>query len=157
MVNLINIKFKKVKEDAIIPLQKNHTDAGIDFYSVDESQEIYPGKRALVSTGVAWQPEFKEHHMPIDVNWFKIYMKLFSRSGYASKHGMEVGAGVIDQEYRGEIKVLLYNFGPDILTINKGSKIAQGIVYIIPNIRIFETDELSTTIRNDKGFGSSGG
>jgi dUTP pyrophosphatase len=154
---MINVRFKKLKECATIPTQSNPTDAGIDFYSAEE-KEIYPGKKALVSTGVAWEPEFDQMLLDNRIdNWFKVYMKLFSRSGYASKYGIEVGAGVIDQEYRGEIKVLLYNFGKKSLFINKGSKIAQGIVYVVPNIKIFETDDLTMTVRNTNGFGSSGG
>lgn len=163
---MIRVKFKKLDENAIIPFQKNITDAGIDFYSVEE-KSLSPGDKTLVSTGLAWEPEFYRYQVNSTIadlsffcnfkNFYKIYMKLFSRSGYASKHGIEVGAGVIDQEYRGEIKVLLYNFGERYLTINKGSKIAQGIVYIVPHIEIFEADQLSITVRNTNGFGSSGG
>ena len=78
------------------------------------------------------------------------------RSGLASKHFIDTGAGVIDADYRGNIKVLLFNHSDTDFTVNEGDRIAQLIIEKIASIPITKTDTLDETDRGDSGFGSTG-
>ena len=109
---------------------------------------IQPGKRKLIPTGLSmsWS----------DVNY---YMRIAPRSGLTVKHCIDVGAGVIDFDYRGEIKIVLINNGDEIFVVEKQMKIAQMIptFSIHKNyVSIEETEELSDTERGMGGFGSTG-
>ena len=79
-----------------------------------------------------------------------------SRSGLSVKHNIEVGAGVIDASYRGEIKVKLYNHGNEDFTIHRGDRIAQLLVMPVVLGCFEEVDELSDSERGENGIGSSG-
>jgi deoxyuridine 5'-triphosphate nucleotidohydrolase len=84
-------------------------------------------------------------------------MKIYARSGLASKHGIEIGAGVVDEDYRGEVRVILRNHSNNDYVVNAGDRIAQLIVHRYEQIQVSEVPELSTTTaRGDEGFGSSG-
>jgi deoxyuridine 5'-triphosphate nucleotidohydrolase len=156
---MININFKKSHKDAILPdMAYNSVQAGIDFYSIEE-KIINPQHEEIIRTGLCWEPYFTDFYTENNIqDHFNIYMKLYSKSGLSSNYGIEVGAGVIDQDYRGEIKVVLYNLHTaTCYLVNKGSKIAQGVVYILPKIEVItEVEQIAKTERNDKGFGSSG-
>ena len=126
-----------------VPHKAHSSDAGYDLTSVEEVI-ILPNKSKLVNTGICVAlPE-------------SYYGKIFSRSGLAVKHNIEVGAGVIDQGYTGEIKVLLRNFGDLAYKINVGDKIAQLVIhrYLSPDVEI--VSEINETDRGANGFGSSG-
>lgn len=143
------VKFKKFTENAVIPTRSNECAAGFDFYYVSDEEKplmILPKGHAIVSSHIGWQPPSKEY-----------YMQLQSRSGLSFKEGVDVSnAGVIDSDYRGEIKARLYNSSDYAVTINPGDRVFQGIIHKLPVIVAVEVDELDQTDRSDKGFGSSG-
>jgi len=145
----MKIGFKKLSESATIPTLNNITDAGIDLYA-SENVMITAHSDAIIKTGIAWQPS------KIRIN-HKAVMIVKSRSGLAFKEGVEcTNAGVIDEAYRGEIGVKLYNTTSELYQVKKGDRIAQGVVYELPHVNIFEIDELTKTDRGENGFGSSG-
>lgn len=85
-----------------------------------------------------------------------IYGRIASRSGLSVKRGIEVGAGVIDSDYTGEIKVLIYNFGTETFVINIGDRIAQLIFEYYASPSFISINHLPQTFRNISGFGSTG-
>lgn len=127
--------------------------AGMDV-AASQDYTIQPGESALISTGLYMQPEFK---LPEP---FSLAMQVWPRSGLSVNKRLETGAGLIDPDYRGEIKIHLYNHGTYPFFIDKGGYVAQ-IVFcavIAPSkISFVESDDLSETKRNTKGFGSTGG
>lgn len=129
--------------DAKVPKRSNCGDAGLDLYSV-ESLVLTPKMRCLISTGIA---------MSIPCG---IYGKIEGRSGLASKYGIDVMAGVIDSNYRGEIKVLLINHGEEDFKIEVGDRIAQIIFSKYHYLDLVASETLDDTSRGVKGFGSSG-
>ena len=143
----MKVKFKKLSELATIPTRANPTDAGIDFYAI-KNQTIYESLE--FNTNIAWAVE----DIP---DGFNTYLQMKSRSGLAFKKDLEVtNAGVIDENYRGDIGIKIYNNADQIYQIRKGDKIAQGIVMLIPKFEIEEVSELNDTDRGANGFGSSG-
>lgn len=143
--NISLVQVKKLNEDAIIPTRGSDFAAGYDVYST-EDVEIPVGETVLVGTGLS---------MAIPVN--KVLL-LYPRSGLASKKGLRLanGVGVIDADYRGEIKAAIYNDSKTVQKIEKGDRIAQLVLapYYAMDFKLVE--ELSSTDRGDKGFGSSG-
>jgi len=137
------IKIQKIHELAITPKRNNSTDAGADLYAVEETT-IPPLSRKLIGTGIRIQvPE-------------GFYARIAPRSGLAVKNGIDVLAGVCYSSYRGEIKVVLHNTDPEKdFEVTYGDKIAQLIIEQHFNFPFEEVDELSTTVRGNKGFGSS--
>jgi len=123
--------------------RSNPTDAGSDIFS-DDDVIIHENSSEIISTKLRIQ---------IDEG-FVGFLK--SRSGLSIKYGLEVGAGVIDSSYTGEVKVHLYNHGNNPYKINKGDKIAQLVVLKISLEDFEQVDELSTTNRGESGFGSTG-
>jgi dUTP pyrophosphatase len=133
------MEFKSTK-----PLFKKHKgDAGYDIAS-DVDGTIGPMESLLVSTGI---------HLSIP---FGSYGRLCSRSSLAVKNNIEVGAGIIDESYRGEVKVLLRNFGKEPFAFNKNDRIAQLVISpcFIGDVEV--VDELDMTERGEGGFGSTG-
>lgn len=125
------VSFKRVTQGA----------AGYDI-SCLESFKIDPNERKLIRTGISIElPE-------------NSYGRIASRSGLACK-GIDVCAGVVDQDYRGEIKVLLHNFSTKTHSFEAGNRIAQMIIEMIKTPEVEEVDVLSNTHRNDGGFGST--
>ena len=147
----MKVGFKKLYDDSIIPSYGNgdEANAGLDLYA-HYGATIHAHSAAIFGTGVAWEP----------FNWsvgFKPFLLVNSRSGLAFNQSIEASnAGVCDQAYRGEIKVKLYNNSDKDVFIQKGDRIAQGIVVEIPHVEVVELTNLSETSRGDKGFGSSG-
>ena len=84
------------------------------------------------------------------------YGRIAPRSGLAAKHMIDVGAGVIDADYRGEVKVLLFNFGETDFAVSEGDRIAQLIVEKYTQTELVEVTDLSETERGEGGFGSTG-
>jgi dUTP pyrophosphatase len=124
-------------------VQHKEGDCGYDI-AANEQKTIYPGTSGAVSTGL---------FMAIPYGW---YGKIESRSGWAFNHKIETGAGVIDPNYRGEIKVLLYNSGDLPLNIKEGDRIAQIIIQPYADATFMAVHELDETVRGAAGFGSSG-
>ncbi len=137
---------KKLREDAVIPFYATEHSAGLDLVCADDTIIIRPLERALVSTGIAIElPEGYE-------------AQVRPRSGLALKKGITVlnSPGTIDPDYRGEIKVILINLSDREVVIEKGERIAQMVISPIARVEVLETDELSSTRRQDGGFGSTG-
>lgn len=139
------IKFKKLYDLAIVPTVATEGSAGFDLYARD-SASIHVGGRKIVGTGVAVE-------IPLG------YVGLIrARSSLATKQGIEVIAGVIDSDYRGEIMVCLHNISClqyEKREIKRGDRIAQLIV--MPCLTAHEVVyDLDETARDDGGFGSTG-
>lgn len=143
----MSLKIALCSSDAIMPTRATTGSAGLDLHSV-ESVEIPPCSRALIKTGIVIQ-------MPDEV-----YARIAPRSGLAFKHGIDVMAGVIDQDYRGEIGVILFNSDSNnSFVVQKGDRIAQIIferIWIPETIQNVQINDLVNTERNSSGFGSSG-
>jgi dUTP pyrophosphatase len=137
------IYFKKLHNDAVIPTRGSAFSAGLDLSSV-ESVAIAPGERAIVATGLATI-------IPSDT-----YLRIAPRSGLAAKHGIDVLAGVVDSDYRGEIKVILINLGKDTFEINLGDRIAQAILEQCVLADVESVEDLTDSDRGAAGFGSTG-
>ena len=134
---------KRLHANAIIPKRGSVDAAGYDFCSVAEV--IVPAwDKALVSTG--WAVAIPNGH----------YGRIASRSGLAVKNNIEVGAGVIDSDYRGEVKVVLRNHSDIPFIVNTGDRIAQMVIEVISTPEVMEVDDLSITVRAGGGFGSTG-
>lgn len=142
----VHVSIKILSRDAQIPHMAYNGDAGVDLRSVErivlEAQE-----RAMVATGLAIA-------LPEGYAGF-----VLPRSGLAAKHGISIvnAPGLIDSNYRGELKVILLNTDPDkSFTIEIGDRIAQLIVMPVPTINFEQVEELTESQRGESGFGSSG-
>lgn len=135
---------KKLNENAIIPFRGSPNAAGLDLSSSEELV-IPPRSHKLVKTGLS---------MSIPSGY---YGRIAPRSGLAYKHGIDVFAGVIDSDYRGEVGVILYNSSENEFKVNIGDRIAQIIIeYYLKDLGIGEVDSLEETERGDGGYGSTG-
>lgn len=143
----MNIQFNKLHPDAIIPTMAYDAPLGIDLYAV-ENYTIPGGGSVIVSTGLSVE-------MPT-LEGFRVGGFIWSKSGLSVKHNLEVGAGVIDPDYTGEIKVHLYNHGTDPYTLEKGSKCSQLVLTVCPIITSINSVKGDGGSRGDQGFGSSG-
>jgi len=130
-------------EGASEPARAHSTDAGYDLFAYNDSV-IEAKSSATFRTGVS---------MSIPDGY---YGKIFSRSGLAVKNGIEVGAGVIDSGYRGEIIILLHNHSNNLKEIKTGDKIAQIVFMKYETFNIKITGELNNSDRGENGFGSTG-
>jgi len=143
--NKVTFKVKLLDYDAISPYKSYPGSAGYDICSID-SVTIEPGSRLLVATGISLEvPEY-------------YYVRVAPRSGL-SVRGIDVGAGVVDSSYRGEVKVLLINNSKESYNVQEGDRIAQLIMERCGNAEITILgyyDELSMSERGENGFGSSG-
>ncbi|OJD24400.1 deoxyuridine 5'-triphosphate nucleotidohydrolase [Blastomyces percursus] len=134
---------KKLVPTARAPTRGSAFAAGYDLYCAKPI--VIPSKgKGLVDTGLAIAvPE-------------GTYGRIAPRSGLASKHFIDTGAGVIDADYRGEVKVLLFNFSDTDFTINEGDRIAQLVLERIYTPEVVEVDQLEESVRGAGGFGSTG-
>jgi len=138
----VKVKVKKLHPDAKIPTLGTEYAAGFDLYTV-ETVTLQPGERHAFATGISIEvPE-------------GLVTLFWDRSGMGFK-GVHRFAGVIDSDYRGELKVILFNSTKEPFTIEKGDRIAQAIIqdYYTPDFE--ELTELSDTQRGEGGFGSTG-
>lgn len=142
----VRVPIKILSRDAQIPHMAYNGDAGVDLRSV-ERIALKPQERAMVATGLAIA-------LPEGYAGF-----VLPRSGLAAKHGISIvnAPGLIDSNYRGELKVILLNTDPDnSFTIEIGDRIAQLIVMRVPTINFEQVEELTESQRGESGFGSSG-
>ncbi|MEI6426017.1 MAG: dUTP diphosphatase [Candidatus Absconditabacteria bacterium] len=139
----MQILFTKLSEKAQIPQQATTSDAGYDLCST-ETYTLKTGERKLFKTNIS---------LAIPHGY---YGRVAPRSGLAYKFGLDVLAGVIDSGYRGELGVIVINFGDDEYIINEGDKIAQLIIEKCHEIERTETDILPEADRGEGGFGSTG-
>jgi len=140
---MVNVKVKKLKENAVVPSYAHPGDAGMDLCST-EDYVIPAGKRQLVSTGISME-------LPAGY-WANIRGK----SGLAYKKGISILGGVIEHTYRGEYGVIVFNTGDEDFVIRAGDKVAQVIIAPVATADVEIVDDLSETSRGDGGFGSTG-
>ena len=142
---MMKVGFKRIHPDATLPAYAHAGDAGMDVRSV-EDLTIPAGGRALVHTGLVML-------LPPDAE-----AQVRPRSGLALKHGVTVlnTPGTIDAGYRGEVGVILANFGAADFAVRKGDKIAQIVVAPVVRPEIAEVEEVDATDRGTGGFGSTG-
>ena len=138
-----HLSFKRLDSRAILPTRGSSKAAGLDMYSIEEVS-LEPKQRALVRTGLA---------VAIPEGY---YGRVAPRSGLATKQGLDVLAGVIDADYRGEIGCLLCNTGDETIHLPAQSKICQLIIERIITPTAVWADEISDTDRGSGGFGSTG-
>ncbi|HKG12150.1 MAG TPA: dUTP diphosphatase [Pyrinomonadaceae bacterium] len=137
------LPFKRLHPDAALPTRGSERAAGLDLRAV-ERVTIAPGGRAAVRTGLAVAiPE-------------GFYGRVAPRSGLAVRHGIDVLAGVIDADYRGEILCALVNHGREPFEIEPGARVAQLVVEAIATPEPAWADDLEETERGAGGFGSTG-
>ena len=142
MISQISIKIKKLHPSAVIPEYGTDNAAGCDFYSIEE-HVFLPGETYAIKTGVAMEiPEGKA-------------LFIWDRSGMGLK-GFHRFAGLIDSDYRGEIRIVLHNASGNNFKISKHDKIAQGVFQDYYQADFKEVSELSETLRGSGGFGSTG-
>ena len=141
----MTVVFKRLVPEAVLPAYAHPGDAGMDLCSV-ERLVVPAGGRALVHTGLkmALPPGYEAQVRP--------------RSGLALERGVTVlnTPGTIDEGYRGEIGVVLANFGEEDFAVEKGDRIAQMVIAPVTRAEICETQELDATDRGEGGFGSTG-
>lgn len=141
----MDVKIKKIKENAIVPSYVHDGDSGVDLFST-EDYELMPGERVLVSTGLK---------MSIPIGY---EAQIRPKSGLALNHGISIvnTPGTIDSSYRGEIGIIVINLGKTNYKIEEGKKIAQMVINKVENAKFVVVDELENTHRGDGGFGSTG-
>lgn len=137
------LQVKRLSENAVIPSRGSPFSAGFDLSSAEKT--IIPaGGRGIVKTdlSIACPPG--------------TYGRVAPRSGLAVKKFIDVGAGVIDADYRGPVGVVLFNFGTDDFVVEPGDRVAQLVLEKVCMYDAIEVDELSETVRGTGGFGSTG-
>ena len=141
---ILQINVKKLSENAIIPTQGTNFAAGYDLYAAEDAVVVC-GTRKLIKTNVS---------MEITPGY---YGRIAPRSGLAYKNGIDVLAGVIDSDYRGDIGVILYNTDKNIdFTVKKGDRIAQIIFEACYIATLNNVENLDNTLRQGGGYGSTG-
>ena len=144
----MNINVKKLSERARLPFRATDGSAGADLFAcIDEPVVLQPGERKLIPTGIA-----------IGIPYGGCGAFIFPRSSVSSKYGVSLAncVGVVDSDYRGEIKVPLINHSSEPYTINDGDRIAQMVVMPVIMPDYILCDELDVTARGQGGFGSTG-
>jgi len=139
--------FSVLKEGALLPEYQTPGSAGADLYAyLAEPITLNPMERKLIPTGL-----FVE--LPVGYE-----LQVRPRSGLALKYGITVlnTPGTVDSDYRGELCVLLVNFGSEPFTVQNGDRIAQAVVAQAVQVSFVQTDALSKTGRGTGGYGSTG-
>lgn len=146
---MTNLKIERLpnSEGVPFPVYETAGSAGMDLRAaIHAAMALEPGDRALIPTGfrIALEPGFEAQVRP--------------RSGLALKHGITVlnSPGTIDSDYRGEVGIILANFGGEPFTVNRGDRIAQMVVARYDQATIIEVSALEHTTRGAGGFGSTG-
>ena len=147
MKERVIIKYKKFDEnkEVYIPEYKTSGSSGLDLSSVEEGWIFDKRAKVFATNLVVEIPEGYE-------------IQIRPRSGLAANHSITVlnTPGTIDSDYRGEIKVILYNAGENAFKINKGDRIAQMVLAKVEKMELYATDTLLNTERDSDGFGSTG-
>lgn len=144
---MVRILIKRLSPSVQLPSYKTNGASGMDLMAfIEQPIELEPGKSCLVPTGlsVAFPEEYEIQIRP--------------RSGLAAKNNITVlnTPGTIDSDYRGELKIILFNHGNENFLINNSDRIAQMILTPIIKMELQEADELPDTVRGEGGFGSTG-
>ena len=144
---MVKVLLKKLESSVELPSYKTDGASGMDLMAfIKEPINLKPYTSCLIPTGisVAFSGEFEIQIRP--------------RSGLAAKNSISVlnTPGTIDSDYRGEIKVILFNHGGNDFLINNKDRIAQMVLTPVVKIDLEETDDLPNTVRGEGGFGSTG-
>ena len=144
---MARVLIKKLNPEVELPVYKTSGASGMDLMAfVEEPIKISPNSSYLVPTGLfmAFSEDYEIQIRP--------------RSGLAAKKGITVlnTPGTIDSDYRGEIKIILFNHGKEDFTINNKDRVAQMILTPVIKMELKETDNLPDTLRGEGGFGSTG-
>ena len=144
---MVKVFIKNLNPSVQLPSYKTSGASGMDLMAfIEKPIELKPGKSCLVPTGlsVAFSKEYEIQVRP--------------RSGLAAKKNISVlnTPGTIDSDYRGELKVILFNHGSENFMINNNDRIAQMVLTPIIKMELEEKNELPETIRGEGGFGSTG-
>ncbi|MDW9531968.1 dUTP diphosphatase [Sinorhizobium meliloti] len=140
----MSLPVKKLTPTAKLPTRGSEHAAGLDLYLDQDTLVIHAGKRAPASTGIA---------VAIPEGY---YGRVAPRSGLSLENGVDIMAGVVDSDYRGEVKVLILNTDRRTHVFKRGQKIAQLIIEKIALLTPEEVDDLPETLRGANGFGSTG-
>lgn len=144
----MRVKIKKLREDARLPMRGSVSAAGSDLYACmdGESVTVRPGETKMIGTGLA---------LAIPEGYFG---GVFARSGLAAKEGLRPAncVGVIDSDYRGEVKVALHNDSEQDRLVTKGERIAQLVIMPYLAAEFDEAESLEMTGRGEGGFGHTG-
>ena len=144
---MIKVLVKKLNSSAKLPSYKTNGASGMDLMAcINEPINLKPGESFLVPTGLAVAiPE-------------KYEIQIRPRSGLAAKNSISIlnTPGTIDSDYRGELKIILFNHGNKNFKINKNDRIAQMVLTPVIKMDLEETNELPVSLRGERGFGSTG-
>ena len=144
---MVKILIKKTNKEVITPKYKTNGSSGVDLSAfLEKKVVIKPNSSELIPTGLRVAiPE-------------ELEIQIRPRSGLAAKESIGVlnSPGTIDSDYRGELKIILFNHGKDQFTVNDEDRVAQMVLMPILKVEIEETNELPETIRGSGGFGSTG-
>ena len=144
---MVKVLVKKLHPKVKLPSYKTHGSSGMDLMAfIENSIKINPNSSALISTGISLA-------IPNDCE-----IQIRPRSGLAAKSNISVlnTPVTIDSDYRGEIKVILFNHGPKEFIVNNNDRIAQMILMPILKVNFEEVNDLPETVRGSGGFGSTG-
>ena len=144
---MVKVLIKKLNSKVQLPKYKTDGSSGMDLMAfIENSINIKPQQSALIPTGISIA-------IPEDTE-----VQIRPRSGLAAKSSISVlnTPGTIDSDYRGEIKIILFNHGKEEFEVNNSDRIAQMVLMPILKIEFEEVDELPETIRGSGGFGSTG-
>ena len=144
---MVKVLIKKLSPNVQLPIYKTNGASGMDLMAfIERPINLKPGKSCLVPTGlsVAFPKEYEIQIRP--------------RSGLAAKNNISVlnTPGTIDSDYRGEIKIILFNHSSENFMIKNNDRIAQMVLTPVIKMELEETNELPETVRGKSGFGSTG-
>ena len=144
----MEMNIKKLHEDSIIPTKGTNESAGYDLYAYLDKDKVSlnPGETKMINIGIS---------LEIPKGYFA---GIFARSGIASKRNLRPAncTGVIDSDYRGELRVPIYNDSDKVQYIENKERVAQMIILPYLDVEFNIKDELSESNRSDEGFGSTG-
>jgi len=144
---VVKVLLKKLNPDVQLPVYKTSGASGVDLMAfLEEPIKLAPNSSCLIPTGLA--VAFSEDYE----------LQIRPRSGLAAKNSITVlnTPGTVDSDYRGEIKIILFNHGGKEFIINNKDRVAQMILTPVVKMKLQEIDDLPSTIRGEGGFGSTG-
>ena len=144
---MAKVLIKKLDPNVVLPAYKTNGASGMDLMAfIDKPIKIAPNSSYLVPTGLSMA--FSEDYE----------VQIRPRSGLAAKNNITVlnTPGTIDSDYRGEIKIILFNHGKENFLINNKDRVAQMVLTPVVKMKLEETDNLPDTLRGEGGFGSTG-
>tara|TARA_B100001027_G_C16132409_1_gene269876 strand:+ start:170 stop:607 length:438 start_codon:yes stop_codon:yes gene_type:complete len=144
---MVKVQIKKLNPEAKIPEYKTAGSSGVDLVAlIEKTITINSGESKIIPTGLSVA-------IPSDLE-----IQIRPRSGLAAKSNISIlnTPGTIDSDYRGEIKIILFNHGAKEFTVNNGDRIAQMVLMPVLKFEFDEVSEINDTVRGSGGFGSTG-